>query len=175
LSESVQGWRQKWFYIKEQKTSAADEYGLAPFDAGKGLTKLTSWDPLPSDAEVEEIKPWLARIKELKIVTEKELTSTQLIVFFLQRRIQPLQARMSKLWTYYGSSDPSRVSPKDPEVKNLEKRVRSLTALTAKMVVPACLAVPYDATHPLPKVLPFPEPNTLFALPCVIIFDFFAP
>jgi hypothetical protein len=47
LSELVQGQRQKWFYIKDQKTSAADEYGLAPFDAGKGLTKLTSWDALP--------------------------------------------------------------------------------------------------------------------------------
>jgi hypothetical protein len=54
LSELVQGWR--------QKTSAGDEYGLAPFDAGKGLAKLTSWDALPSDAEVKEIKPLLARI-----------------------------------------------------------------------------------------------------------------
>jgi hypothetical protein len=61
ISESVQGWRQKWFYIKDQKISAADECGLAPFDAGKGLTKLTSWDAFPSDAEVKEIKPLLAR------------------------------------------------------------------------------------------------------------------
>jgi hypothetical protein len=51
------------------------------------------------------------------------------------------------------------VSLKDPEVKDLEKRVRSLITLTAKMVVPACLAVPYDATHPLPKVLSFAKPN----------------
>jgi hypothetical protein len=51
------------------------------------------------------------------------------------------------------------VSPKDPEVKDLEKRVRSLTTLTTKMVVPAFLVVPYDATHPLPKVLSFAKPN----------------
>jgi hypothetical protein len=38
-------------------------------------------------------------------------------------------------------------------VKDLENRVRSLTTLTAKKVVPACLAVPFDSTHPLPKVL----------------------
>jgi hypothetical protein len=89
----------------------------------------------------------------MKNVVEKELNGTQLIVFFLQRQIQPLQARVSKLWTYSGVSDPSRVSKKDPEVKELEKRVRSLTTLTSKKVVHACVAVPFDSTHPFPKVL----------------------
>jgi hypothetical protein len=83
MAESVQGWRQKWSYIKDQKSSESDEYGLAPFDASKSLTKLTTWDALPSDAEVEEIKTLLARIQELKNAAEKELTGTQLMVFFL--------------------------------------------------------------------------------------------
>jgi hypothetical protein len=83
MAELVQGWRQKWFYIKDQKSSESDEYGLAPFDASKSLTKLTTWDALPSDAEVEEIKPLLARIQELKNATEKELTGTPLMVLFL--------------------------------------------------------------------------------------------
>jgi hypothetical protein len=55
MAESVQGWRQKWFYIKDQKSSEADEYGLAPFDADKCLTKLTSWDALPSN--LKELGP----------------------------------------------------------------------------------------------------------------------
>jgi hypothetical protein len=67
MAESVQGWRQKWFYIKDGKSSEADEYGLAPFDANKGLMKLTSWDALPSNTEAKEIKPLLACIQELKI------------------------------------------------------------------------------------------------------------
>jgi hypothetical protein len=117
------------------------------------LTKLTTWDALPSDAEVESIKSLLAHIQELKNAVEKDLTGTQLMVFFLQRRIQPLQARVSKLWTYSGSNDPSRVSPKKPEKKDLDKKVRSLTTLTAKLAVPACLAIPFNSTHPLPKVL----------------------
>jgi hypothetical protein len=107
MAHSVQGWRQKWFYIKDQKFSNSDQYGLAPFDASKGLTKLTTWDALPSDAEVENIKPLLARIQELKNAAGNRLTGTQLMVFFLRRRIQPLQARVSKLWTYSGSNDPS--------------------------------------------------------------------
>jgi hypothetical protein len=85
MAELVQGWRQKWFYIKDQKSSESDEYGLAPFDASKSLTKLTTWDALLLDAEVKEIKPLLAHIQELKNASEKELTGIQLMVFFLQR------------------------------------------------------------------------------------------
>jgi hypothetical protein len=88
----VQGWRQKWFYIKDQKSSDSDQYGLAPFDASKGLTKLTSWDALPSEAEVKNIKTLLARIQGLKSTVGGGLTGMQLMAFFLQRRIQPLQS-----------------------------------------------------------------------------------
>jgi hypothetical protein len=83
MVQSVQGWRNKWFYIKDQKSAESEKYGLAPFDASKSLTKLTTWDALPSDAEVKNIKPLLARIQELKNAAGKELTGTQLMVFFL--------------------------------------------------------------------------------------------
>jgi hypothetical protein len=33
MATSVQGWRKKWFYIKDQKTSSSDHYGIAPFVA----------------------------------------------------------------------------------------------------------------------------------------------
>jgi hypothetical protein len=91
------------------------------------------------------------------------------MVFFLQRRIQHLQARVSKLWTYSGLSDPSRVSPKDREKNDLDKRVRSLTTLTAKIAVPACLAVPFDSTHPLPKVLNLLPEEILWSL-CNLVY-----
>jgi hypothetical protein len=35
MAAIVQGWRQKWFYIKDQKAADSDQYGLAPFDAKK--------------------------------------------------------------------------------------------------------------------------------------------
>jgi hypothetical protein len=83
MAQSVQGWRHKWFYIKDQKSAESDKYGLAPFDASKSLMKLTTWDALPFNAEVKSIKPLLARIQELKNAAGKELTGTQLMVFFL--------------------------------------------------------------------------------------------
>jgi hypothetical protein len=66
MAASVQGWRQKWFYIKDQKDTASNQYGLSPFDTTQNLTKLTVWDTPPSEAEVEVIKPLLTRIQRLK-------------------------------------------------------------------------------------------------------------
>jgi hypothetical protein len=99
MATSVQGWRQKWFYIKDQKTATSDHYGIAPFYAKQSLTKLTTWDSPPSEAEVENIQPLLASIQRLKSIAGGGLIGTQLMAFFLQRRIQPLQSRISKLWS----------------------------------------------------------------------------
>jgi hypothetical protein len=131
MAASVQGWWQKWFYIKDQKATASDHYGIAPFDAKQSLTKLTIWDSPHSEAEVENIQPLLASIQRLNSAAGGGLIGTQLMAFFLQRRIQPLQSRISKLWSYSGSTDPSRVSAQDPEKKDLDKRVRSPNTLTA--------------------------------------------
>jgi hypothetical protein len=62
MAYSVQNWRQKWFYIKDQKSFESDLYGLAPFDLSKSVMKLKSWDALPSKSEAEEIQPLLACI-----------------------------------------------------------------------------------------------------------------
>jgi hypothetical protein len=63
MAASVQGWRTKWFHIKDRKVSSSDQYGIAPFDASKEVKKLASWDSPPAEAEMEEIKPLLAAFK----------------------------------------------------------------------------------------------------------------
>jgi hypothetical protein len=90
MAASVQGWRKKWFYIKDRKVSSSDQYGIAHFDASKEVKKLASWDSPPTEAEMDEIKPLLARIQELKGGKGGALLGTQLMVFFLQHRVQPL-------------------------------------------------------------------------------------
>jgi hypothetical protein len=169
MAVSIQGWRKKWFYIKDQKTTSSDNFGIAPFDANKSLTKLTSWDSPPTEAEVENIKPLLTRIQSLKSATRGGLTGTQLMAFFLQRCIQPLQARVSKLWSYSGLDDPSRVSNQDPEKKDLDKRVRSLTTLTKEKEIPASTADFFDSAHPLPKVCVLQLENIDFCLLCSFV------
>jgi hypothetical protein len=83
MAESVQNWRQKWYYMKDQKSFDSDQYSLAPFHPNKRLTKLKSWDALPSEAEAKEIKPLLTQMLDLKNATKRELNGTQLMVFFL--------------------------------------------------------------------------------------------
>jgi hypothetical protein len=122
MSASVQGWRTKWFYIKDRKASSEDEYGLAPFDASKELKKLASWDSPPTDAEMKEIAPLLDRIQALKGGRGGALSGIQLMAFFIQRRVQPLQHRLSKLWSYPGLVDSSRVSGNLIEKQDVDKR-----------------------------------------------------
>jgi hypothetical protein len=152
MAASIQGWRTKWFYIKDRKVSSSDQYNIAPFDASKEVKKLVSWDSPPTEAEMEEIKPLLARIQELKSGRGGALSGTQLMAFFLQRRVQPLQHRLSKLWTFSGLGDSSRVSKDLMEKKDLDKRVRALTTLTKDHEIAELAASYFDSKHPLPAV-----------------------
>jgi hypothetical protein len=152
MSASVQGWRTKWFYIKDRKASPEDEYGLAPFDASKELKKLASWDSPPSDAEMEQIAPLLTRIQALKGGKGGALSGIQLMAFFVQRRVQPLQHRLTNLWNYSGLQDPSRISEDLLEKQDVDKQVRSLTKLTKDHAVAELAAGYFDSVHPLPEV-----------------------
>jgi hypothetical protein len=81
MAASLQGWRKKWFYIKDQKVSSSDLYGIAPFDAAKTLKKLASWDSPPIETEMEDVKPLVARIQALKSDDGGSLPVTQLMAF----------------------------------------------------------------------------------------------
>jgi hypothetical protein len=57
------------------------------------------------------------------------------MVFFVQRQVQPLQHRLTKLWSYSGLEDPARIFKDLIEKKDVDKRVRSLTKLTKEHAV----------------------------------------
>jgi hypothetical protein len=104
---------------------------------------------------MEDIKPLLTRIQALKSGSGRALSGTQLMLFFVQRRVQPLQHRISKLWSYSGLKDPSRIFEEDIDKKNLDKRVRSLTTLTKDHDIPALATDFFDSEHPLPSIHAF--------------------
>jgi hypothetical protein len=154
---------------KGKKSSPSDLFGIAPFDAAKKLKKLASWDSPPIEAEMEDVKPLLARIQALKSDDNGALTGTQLMAFFLQRRVQPLQHRPSKLWSFSGLGDSSQVSDDLFEKKDLDKRVGALTILTKEDDIPDLTASYFDAQHPLPAVC-----YTIFHSPCNTLVIFFS-
>ena len=59
MAESIQNWRKKWFYIKDEKAEE-QKFGLAPFDPTKPVKKLKSWNQPLTEAELEEIEPLMA-------------------------------------------------------------------------------------------------------------------
>jgi hypothetical protein len=126
-----------------------------------------SWDSSPTEAEIEEIKPLLARIQELKSGRGGALSGTQLMAFFLQHRVQPLQHRLSKLWTFSGLEDPSRVSKNLMEKKDLDRRARALTTLTKDHEVADLAASHFDSEYPLPAVI-----FAIFTLPFLFLLFF---
>jgi hypothetical protein len=152
MAASVQGWRTKWFYIKDRKSSPEHEFGLPPFDASQEVKKLKSWDLLPSDSEAEQILPLLSRIQTLKTGLGGALSGIQLMAFFIQRRVQPLQHRLTNLWTYSGLEDSTRISEDLMSKEDVDKRVRNLTKLTKVHSVADLTADFFDFEHPLPEV-----------------------
>jgi hypothetical protein len=171
MAASVQGWRTKWFYIKDRKSSPEDKYGLPPFDASQEVKKLASWDMLPSDAKAEQILPLLSHIKALQGGQGGALSGIQLMAFFVQRRVQPLQHCLTKLWTYSGLEDPTRISEELIEKKDVDKRIRSLTKLTKDHAVADLTADYFDSVHPLPEVciFLFTFCQSLLVSTCVIL------
>jgi hypothetical protein len=152
MAESIQNWRKKWVYIKDEKIGE-QKFGLAPFDPTKEVKKLKSWDLPLIEAEFQETKPLGARIHALQTGEGKDLSGLQIMTHFLRVRVQPIQARVHAMWCYSGSKDPTRVSKEDLSTAELEKIARHFTTLTASDNIPSpCRVTPFDKKHPPPSV-----------------------
>lgn len=121
-------------YVKDE-SSEHELYRLSPFDPTKSVKKLKAWGEGATPAEIKETQPMLDHIYDLLYASGKEVSGVQLIVHFLRVRVQPLQARISGMWTYTSKKDPMRVSRDKLTCAKLEKRVRSFTNLTKHYLV----------------------------------------
>ncbi|KAK1628836.1 hypothetical protein QYE76_003151 [Lolium multiflorum] len=150
LPDSVQGWRKRWLYIREENHGCAED-NIPPFDGAEKILRRRSWDAEATEEERTSTEALMTRIHELQNTRGKELSGIQIIVYFLKSRVQPLQARKFPLWKYTGNEDVDRLSV-DLEVKDLEKLVRKITSLSKKDSIPSsCRVKPYSAAHALPK------------------------
>jgi hypothetical protein len=149
--DSVQGWRQRWLYIKDEDVSF-QEFNIAPFDGAARIVRRRSWDAEASDEEKKATEALVKRIHELQNTRGKELSGVQITAYFLRIRVQPLQARRNHMWMYAGEEDVDRVS-KNLEIKDLEKLIRRFSSLNKNLPAPdACAVEPYSSRHPLPQV-----------------------
>jgi hypothetical protein len=136
----------------------------SPFDASKELKKLASWDSPPSDAEMEQIAPLLTRIQALKGGKGGALLGIQLMAFFVQRRVQPLQHRLTKLWSYSGLEDPSRISEDLTEKQDVDNESGASPSSPRTMRLlnwPLVISTPCT-----------PYPRYIFVCFCTLVIEF---
>ncbi|KAK1602969.1 hypothetical protein QYE76_000046 [Lolium multiflorum] len=149
LPDSVQGWRKKWLYIREENHGCAED-NIPPFDGAEKIPPpflgrrsyrgRKNFDGSPDDSH-----------HELQNTRGKELSGIQITAYFLRTRVQPLQARKNPFWNYAGDEDTDRLST-SLEVKDLDRLIRKISSLKKKDPIPSTYRVkPYSATNALPK------------------------
>ena len=63
--DSFQGWRKKWFYVKDQ-AAPGQMYGLAPFDPAARAIRQPTWEHELSATDLEVVEPIAQSVVELK-------------------------------------------------------------------------------------------------------------
>ncbi|KAK1696545.1 hypothetical protein QYE76_013242 [Lolium multiflorum] len=150
FSDSVQGWRKRWLYIREESADSL-EHNIPPFNGNEKILRRRSWDAEATDEEKSATGALMTCIHELQNTRGQELSGIQITTYFLRIRVQPLQARKNPLWMYAGDKDVDRLSI-DLSVKDLEKLVRKISSLSKKDAIPTtCRVVPYSGTTPSPS------------------------
>ncbi|KAK1619849.1 hypothetical protein QYE76_025366 [Lolium multiflorum] len=149
----VQGWRNKWFYLRDPAVSG-QRSNLPPFEDKLVAKPKKSWQNALSPEERVIADKLFDQVVALKNTGGLTMCGTEVVSVFLQRRVQPLMSRPHQLWLYTGKDDESRVSSADLSAEDLRDEVRRLTCLSAKdNIVLMSARPPYDSQH-LPTEVP---------------------
>ena len=147
LKESVQDWRNKWFYIKDEATDG-HPINFPPFeDVMIAKPKKTWANIIPAEQE-EVVETLYQRVQKIRLVRNQTSIGTEIVAHFLKRRIQPPMAREHPMYDYSGPEDPTRLDEVDLDDDQLTAEVRRLTKLSKKDKIQlAPLRQPFDADH----------------------------
>lgn len=116
------------------------------------ILRRQSWDAEATLEEIAATEHLMEQIKKLHNSRGKELSGVQILVHFIQIRVQRIQGWSGPLWLYSGVGEAARIS-EDLPVEDLEKLVRHFTSVSKKDQVPAsCRMKPFSGAHTLPAV-----------------------
>ena len=123
MSESVQNWRKKWFYLKDEEES------FAPFaDVLVAKSKKTWANEISAEEEVV-VEVLYQKIQKIRMVRNQTSVGTEIVAYFLKNRIQPLMVREHPMFEYVGSEDPTRLDDEDMDDEQLTNEIRRMTKL----------------------------------------------
>jgi hypothetical protein len=147
MKESVQGWRNKWFYLRDPIVPGRRS-NLPPFEDVLIAKPKKSWRNTLSPEEKVVADRLFDQVIVLKNTGGLTMCGTEVVSVFLQRRVQPLMSRPHQLWLYTGKSDKSRVISADLSAEELRDEVRRLTCLSMKdNIILTSARPPYDLHH----------------------------
>jgi hypothetical protein len=153
MRESVQGRRQKWFYLRDIPASGRRS-NLPPFEDVLEATPKKSWQNTLTAEESEVADQLYEKILDLKNAGGQTMCGTEVVALFLKRRVQPAMSRDHQLWLYIGAKDKTRVSPNDFSKHDLRDEVRRLTCFSQKDNIAMTSArLPLDLKHLTSKVI----------------------
>ncbi|KAK1694394.1 hypothetical protein QYE76_011091 [Lolium multiflorum] len=147
MKESVQGWRQKWFYLRD--TPVAGRCSNMPlFEDVLVATPKKSWRNTLTIEESDTADQLFEKVLDLKNAGGLTMCGTEVVSVFLKCRVQPLMSRPHQLWLFIGKDDKSRVSSVDLSNEELRDEVRRLTRFSQKDDIVLISARPlYDFKH----------------------------
>ncbi|KAK1677023.1 hypothetical protein QYE76_037871 [Lolium multiflorum] len=155
MRESVQGWRLKWFYIRD---SSATDIQLPPFTDVLEAVPKKSWKNILSPDERPTVDRLFERFLRIKESEGQTMIGTEVAAVFLKRRVQPIMSRAHPMWLYSGPKDETRVNVAELSEKELLDEVRRLTLFSQEDSIPLIsLQPPFDADHPPTEIPIAPE------------------
>ena len=114
LSSKVINWKPKWFYVENQWESV-------PMITLDPPIQWPVWNKKSVDNS--QVSKLLTRIANLR---QKNLTREAVVLDWMRRRIQPLQARETFGFQYQGTTDSSRFLEEEISVEEVFSRVQRL-------------------------------------------------
>ena len=140
-SDSVQGWRKRWFYVQW------NQEGVARFDGERRLLKTRAWSHPLAKEEKESTRPLVSLLRDLLKTLGRETCGVFLMSTFFRLRVPPLGARPHPMWAAEGVSN----EPLDDE--EVETKVRGITSLRAADLCNVnCPVAVYGIANPVPEV-----------------------
>jgi hypothetical protein len=151
MRESVQGWRLKWFYVKDSLTT---ESQLPCFAEVLEAKPKDSWKNILSPDERAAADELFAKFLRIKEADGQTMIGTEVAAVFLKRRVQPVMARVRPMWLYTSPKDETRINVAELSEKELLDEVRRLTLFSQEDSIPLISSyTPLDADHPLSEVI----------------------
>src|SRR4051812_13959399 len=152
MKESIQGWKEKWFYLRDRKAPGA-ESSLPPFLDELVMTPKKSWRNTLSAEELPVANELYARLQEVKDMDGQIMLRTEIPAPFMRRRIQPLQHRSHPMFMYTGYDDSTCISSVAMGEDDIITEVHQLTKLIKDDEIPLDIIFdPYEAANPPRKV-----------------------